>query len=163
MFLLRKKWVVVLILIAVLLPAGKFGYDKLTDFLAYKMISEIAKNSRSLNANLQQGDIAPPAPSPEIKEEETSEDAETPPPQKSTENTSPPGNQPDILKRMSADDKSYVMGIYGRFSSSEVAEVSKILAGGLTPEGKARIKQIVFSKISSDEYNKLLAIYNKYN
>lgn len=52
--------------------------------------------------------------------------------------------------------------ILSRFSPGDLNEIRSLMAGGMTPEKKEKIKGIVYSKFSQSEIQELIAKYNKY-
>lgn len=59
-------------------------------------------------------------------------------------------------------DHPFVKNIYQRFSASEIAEISAMMADGITKEERAKIKEIVLSRVSRDEIEELKRLYVLY-
>lgn len=79
------------------------------------------------------------------------------------EDENPENSVKQPISTVSNADREYVMNIYSRYSSAEVAEVLNLATGGITPQEKKRIKEIVFSKMSRAEYDEIIRLSNKYN
>ena len=56
-------------------------------------------------------------------------------------------------------DEPLVKSVAARFSQSEIAEMTKMAAGGFTAEEKSKIKSIVYSKVSQAEISELKKLY----
>ena len=186
-----KKLVIILIILGVLGCAGYLAYDKITDFMVKKtlnMVMEDEKLKAEIDAVLE--GIVPQlpadsadAPGGEEGTPDSSSDLNTPAdghsvsvlptanphasarPRASAhpQSSAPAKNDGELtIDDLQGADKTYVMGIYKRFSASEVSKVSGMLSGGLTAEEKKAIKAIVYAKVSSTEINKLFQIAKKY-
>lgn len=149
---MKKKLCIIAVILCLLGIAGKITYDKATEFLTLKGLNIISHTSvdgffngevqPQESDNPQSQESAKPKPSPEPESE-----------------VNAPVSTPDGIDPA---DKAYVMGIYSRYSAAEVSEVSAIMSRKHTPEERARAKQIVFSKMSRAEYNRIMELARKY-
>ncbi len=176
-----KKLAIILLALIILGFGGYLAYDKITDFVVKKtlnMVMEDEKLKAEVDAVLEGVELAPeivPAPenSPTGQEAEPSPMPKAPVDEKGRPAnifpTAPPKTPAPSKKDgtltmddLKGADKTYVMGIYKRFSASEVSTVSGMLSGGLTAEEKKAIKAIVYAKVSRSEIDKLFQIAKKY-
>ncbi len=178
-----KKVVTAVILLLVLSVAVRVGYDKVTDYMVRRLIIEIGSGGdigESLSAHF--ADIPLPTNGNEEgsmtqqsenekggqengdhgQEGQKSSDTSGKTSASSGGGSNSAGTPAGMPANISSEDKAYIMGIYGRYGAGEIAEAAGLMSGGVTAEGKARIKQIVFSKMTQGEYNKLMALYKKY-
>lgn len=154
------KKIIVIVFILTILAAGYFCFQKAYKYAGGKMVEQIVKeNSLPENAT-----VPPVAPAENIPEtENTSENENTNEKKEGTKTETKENQVTENALPKNIMDHPYVKSIYARFSAGEIAEVSGMMAGGVTSEEKSRIKQIVFSKVSRSEINKLQEIYSLYN
>ena len=156
-----KKIIVIFSAVAVLITAGVFGFYKIRDVFTDKMMSQL-QNDEEVKKYAEEIKKKAESVAEEIKEETEKEDEEkTEEEKKEAEEKEKAEN--GEKKPGGFWDEPLVKSVYARYSASEIATVSSMAAGGFTAEEKRRAKAIVFSKMSSSEFNQILQLYNKYN
>ena len=71
------------------------------------------------------------------------------------------GEQPQI-RAGSFWNEPLIKDIYGRFSASEIASLTSKSLDGLSKEEKKEIKDLVYSRVSTDEISEAMALYKLY-
>lgn len=166
-----KKPVVILLTIIVLaVGSGVYLWEKNKG-----VISQLEDMERSIFSELQDNSPEPKAG--------IGKNAESPTdilqkPDQPTETTNKPAealkqpsettNQPaettnGAENKVSATDRAQVIALVSRkLSSADIKRLKRLAEGGVTPQEKKEAKEIVLSKFSSDEVNRLKEIYRKY-
>lgn len=150
-----KKIVISIIVITILSVSGYFVYWKVSERIIIESLEKISSF----------GPFTSDSEVPDVIEESSEDyiEAGQNPVEQEEKNDAVDDNTPNPkLNRLSPEDRAYVMSIYARFTSGEISEVTGLMSGQMTPEKKKQIKQIVFSKISRDEYNRLCILADKY-
>lgn len=143
-----KKAIIIILIVCIVAAGGYFAFTKARDYLALKAIEQIV-NSYDLS---ELDDIVPPS----------SDAAEEQPEAPGGNSPAEGADAPAPEAKKSVWDYELVREVYSRFTMSEITEVSRLMSGGLNAESKARIKEIIYSKVSRDEVTQLLEIYNTY-
>lgn len=147
-----RKIVISIIVITILTVGGYFVYWKVSERIIIKSLEKISSF----------GPFTSDTERTEESNEVNSDTAENPVEQEE-KNASENSKTPNVkLNGLSPEDRAYVMSIYARFTSWEISEVTGLMSGQMNPEKKNHIKQIVFSKISREEYNRLCELADKY-
>lgn len=172
-----KKLSLIAVILCALILIGKVAYDRITDMLFEKGLSMIASSSaveeflkdrKEFPVDIVAGneDSGNETGQPEDNQPGTGGEIK---PAESTSTPAPVKDKPAASEtgkkeaNISAEDKAYVMSIYSRYTAAEVGEVSSIMnSGNITPEKKKRAKAIVFSKMTSAEYKKIMQLADKY-
>jgi len=156
---MTKKICILAAVLCVFGIAGKITYDKVTEYLALKGLDIIASSSVEDYFDKAGREDEPEASETESRRDETAEESDLPVKTPQTGSDSTPVSAPDGIDPA---DKAYVMSIYSRYTAAEVSEVSAIMSSPYNKEKRARAKQIVFSKMSHAEYNKIMELARKY-
>lgn len=148
------KRIFVIVLILIILATGYFCFQKAYKYAGGKMVEQMVKEYSAPEII----SIPPKTPVESIPEAENTDEKKQEIQTESNEKQETETTLPSNIM-----DHPYVKSIYSRFSAGEITEVSTMMSGGVTAEEKVRIKQILFSKVSSSEINKLKEIYSLYN
>ena len=157
-----KKIIVIFIAVAVLITAGVFGFYKIRDVFTDKMMSQL-QNDEEAKKYADEIKKKAEGVAEEIKEKSEKEEEEKTEEEEKKEAEEKEKAANSEKKPGGFWDEPLVKSVYARYSASEIATVSSMAAGGFNPEEKSRAKAIVFSKMSSSEFNQILQLYNKYN
>lgn len=151
---MKKKFIIFLLIITI--PSvGYIFFQRANKIVGKKIIEQIVNEYNSPKENSTQQESIPEDDIP-IQNTEDKNSAGI-----KTENNNLE-SKPDMELPSDIMNHPYVKNIYKRFSAAEIAEVSSMLPGGFTSEEKTRAKQIVLSKVSKSEINRLQEIYKLY-
>lgn len=149
-----KKFVIVLFAGILLVGTVFFSYKTVHEEILEKSMSVLKDSIHMHTAENMPEEVEELAPSPSVM---PSKENIAKPQTKPSESASVE-KEPAKIEDLTADDKAFLMGIYGRFSAAEISKMTKKLAGGLTNEEKQEIMEFLYGKLSKAEIDRLMKI-----
>lgn len=180
---MKKKYIVLSLILFIIAVFVYFGLNYGKKYVIEKSIEKIAESD---NAAKEQFSALEERIGKELNKEASNQNTSSPSPRSDSGKNSEPASNPDFIgpiqqkekndsgqadktqsaaaNNSSGNAKSFweeplVKSVAARFTQAEIAELSKMAAGGFTAEEKARVKSIVYAKVSSSEINELKRLY----